>query len=575
MTNISIIDYAFSPPAVTLNVDDQVVWTWAGAANHSSTSDTALWNSGILGPGSSFTNAFLAAGDYPYHCTAHPFMTASITVVSPINTNGPPVILTQPHSQTVAQSQAVVFSVTAGGLVPLYYQWQFQATNLPGATGSALTLTNVQPLDAGPYAVVVSNLAGTVTSSNAILTVAQTALLTVQINGQGRVNPDYAGQMLVLGATYSMTAIPAAGYSFSGWSGTLTTNSPTIRFVMETNLMLQANFVPGAFVAAKGSYNGLFYDTNGVALVSAGGFRLVTTAKGSYSGSLQTASRRYPFSGSFDMRGTSTVSLAPRQANPLTLTLQLDLTPGSDAINGTLSDGTFFAQLSGVRSVFDVRTNRLTQAGKYTLVIPGLTPDAGDGFGVVSIDPSGRIKLSGSLADGMKISQSATLSGEGQWPMFIPLRGSGLVLSWITLAPTATNDLSGALSWIPAAAPVRPVNGYAAAEVVETEVEGSAYQPPARGTPVLNLSAADLVFNGGGLSAPITNAVTLAANNRITSASVRMAINPSSGTLNGMAAISAAARPTRFSGVVEQKRNLARGYFLGATQNGSIRLEAP
>src|SRR5882672_5622780 len=105
VTNINIVDFAFTPPAVSVQVNDQVVWTWAGAANHSSTSDTGLWNSGILGPGSSFTNAFLSAGNFPYHCALHAFMTASITVTSGASTNGPPVILTQPQDQTLGQGQ--------------------------------------------------------------------------------------------------------------------------------------------------------------------------------------------------------------------------------------------------------------------------------------------------------------------------------------------------------------------------------------------------------------------------------------------------------------------------------------
>jgi hypothetical protein len=54
----------------------------------------------------------------------------------------------------------------------LRYQWRFNGTNLAGATDSSLTLTNVMPVQAGNYSVVVTNDYGpSVISSNAALTV--------------------------------------------------------------------------------------------------------------------------------------------------------------------------------------------------------------------------------------------------------------------------------------------------------------------------------------------------------------------------------------------------------------------
>ena len=81
-------------------------------------------------------------------------------------------ILTQPVSQVVPQGTNVTFTVTAGGIAPLSYQWYFNGTNaVGGAIGATLTLTNVQSGQAGTYSVVVTNLMGSLTSSNAALTV--------------------------------------------------------------------------------------------------------------------------------------------------------------------------------------------------------------------------------------------------------------------------------------------------------------------------------------------------------------------------------------------------------------------
>ena len=84
---------------------------------------------------------------------------------------GPPVITTQPTNQTVTVGGAATFSVTASGSLPLSYQWNFNGTNISGATNTSLALTNVQASQAGNYAVLVTNAYGSVLSSNAVLTV--------------------------------------------------------------------------------------------------------------------------------------------------------------------------------------------------------------------------------------------------------------------------------------------------------------------------------------------------------------------------------------------------------------------
>lgn len=84
----------------------------------------------------------------------------------------PPVISTQPQSQSVLTGAAVTFSVTASGSGTLAYQWSRNGTAISGATSASLALTNVQPADAGTYTVRVSNANGSVTSNGATLTVA-------------------------------------------------------------------------------------------------------------------------------------------------------------------------------------------------------------------------------------------------------------------------------------------------------------------------------------------------------------------------------------------------------------------
>ncbi|SVD46250.1 uncharacterized protein METZ01_LOCUS399104, partial [marine metagenome] len=84
----------------------------------------------------------------------------------------PPAITLQPTDSNTTTGANIAFTVNANSIVPLIYQWRKNGINLNGATSSTLTLNNVQGDDNGTYNVVVSNLAGDVTSQDAKLSVA-------------------------------------------------------------------------------------------------------------------------------------------------------------------------------------------------------------------------------------------------------------------------------------------------------------------------------------------------------------------------------------------------------------------
>jgi hypothetical protein len=87
------------------------------------------------------------------------------------------------------------------------------------------------------------------TSGNVSVTSAQsivyvlTATAVIQITGVGTVSPNYNGQLLVLGQTYSITATAGAGFAFTNWTGSVTSSAASISFLMVSNLQLTANFV--------------------------------------------------------------------------------------------------------------------------------------------------------------------------------------------------------------------------------------------------------------------------------------------------------------------------------------------
>jgi len=89
-----------------------------------------------------------------------------------LTVNTPPLITTQPASQTITAGQTATFSVTASGTAPLSYQWSKNGAAISVATSSSYTTPAETTSDNGAlFTVGVSNSAGSVTSSTATLTV--------------------------------------------------------------------------------------------------------------------------------------------------------------------------------------------------------------------------------------------------------------------------------------------------------------------------------------------------------------------------------------------------------------------
>src|SRR2546429_2418014 len=83
-----------------------------------------------------------------------------------------PRIVVPPASQTVTSGQTASFSVTATGAAPLSYQWNKNGAAISGATSATYTTPPTTSSDNGAqFVVVVSNVAGNVTSNAATLTV--------------------------------------------------------------------------------------------------------------------------------------------------------------------------------------------------------------------------------------------------------------------------------------------------------------------------------------------------------------------------------------------------------------------
>ena len=95
----------------------------------------------------------------------------------PVGAPVPPAITSLPQSTNVTAGANVQLSCAATGDPTLSFQWFFNKLPIPGAVGTTLVLTNVQPFQAGQYALQVTNAAGSITSFPASLSVTGPATL--------------------------------------------------------------------------------------------------------------------------------------------------------------------------------------------------------------------------------------------------------------------------------------------------------------------------------------------------------------------------------------------------------------
>ena len=104
------------------------------------------------------------------------------------------IISAGPQPQTLFVGDSTTLSVSAIGTLPFTYSWWLYGTNAVGAGSSSLPLNSVSPAQAGIYTVVISNAAGSVTSSPAMLRVKSVEL--------------YWGSQLLTNGTYTFSAAP-------------------------------------------------------------------------------------------------------------------------------------------------------------------------------------------------------------------------------------------------------------------------------------------------------------------------------------------------------------------------------
>ena len=78
--HVSIDNYAFKAPSITVAPGTAVVWKNQDDDPHTVTADDGAFDSKGLGQGDTFRHVFTKPGKYPYHCSAHPYMKGTVIV---------------------------------------------------------------------------------------------------------------------------------------------------------------------------------------------------------------------------------------------------------------------------------------------------------------------------------------------------------------------------------------------------------------------------------------------------------------------------------------------------------------
>lgn len=335
------------------------------------------------------------------------------------------------------------------------------------------------------------------------------------------------------------------------------------------------------FSPFAGSYSGLFWQSNNIQHASSGSLNLLLTDRRTFTGAVWLAGKRYSISGQLAPDGNVVVNLpAGGSGNSISVSLSLSMTPDADTIVGSVSNGNWLASLEAVRAGFNGKSNPATNySGAYTIVFPasasGSGLPGGNGYGTMKVDTSGKVMVKGTLSEASPYTFTVRASAAGEFPVYLSLYGSkGSLLGWMQLSNQPMSDLDGILSWIkPATASKVYPGGFTNVDQV---CFGSRYQPPAVQSRALNITNGLAGFSGGNLSAPFTNLLAWAADNKVTNLSTNkltLSIASPTGAFSGTVHPAGSSATVPFKGVLVQKQNVGLGVFSGTTETGGVLLQ--
>jgi plastocyanin len=264
----------FSPKEVTIAAGDTVRWVFDQAV-HTTTSSDGLWDSGVLGVGSTFEHTFNDLGDFAYICTLH---INCCNMAGVVHVKGPSA------AQLVVMAPA---SVTAGSPFDITVIAVDSNGNALSSYVGTVTFASSDPFPAvlpASYTFTLADQGTHIFSSGGTVFTAGQQTLTVQDTGTGSISGTAsltvgaapANHLVITAPTtavsgtafdVAVTALDAYGNVDTNYLGTVTwsTNDP------DPGVLLPLDY---PFVAAD---NGAHSFPGGVTLVTLGNETLTVT----------------------------------------------------------------------------------------------------------------------------------------------------------------------------------------------------------------------------------------------------------------------------------------------------------
>jgi hypothetical protein len=424
--------------------------------------------------------------------------------------------------------------------------------------------------------------------------------LTLISSGHGSISGAPRGGLANYGENYTITAVPAKGAIFQAWMAGVDTNdlaflsaSPKLRFMMSSNLILQANFITNPFPALAGNYNGLFYPStnlNGQTYLapdvgqSNSGFitlSIPSKSAGAFSGKMLLNGAGYPLAGSFNGLGDAALTVRAAGQPLLHLDLQIGL-EDSDVIVGSVSNTAWTAPLLADRAVFSAANPTTNFAGNFTVVLPPgasaptLKPD-GYGYLTISNTAKGNSRITGVLADGAVVSQSVPVSSDGFIPVYESLyAGKGSLEGGLNISNLPPQSVNGTLNWIRPRGPAKSL--FPAGFESQATVVGSPLPPPQNG--LLNTTNAELTIQESDWAGALTYNVSV-TNNTVAlldsplNATNRVSVSfaPATGIVTVTFQPTGARKTLTAKGVVLPQQQVSAGWFVNGTNTGYFLLQ--
>jgi hypothetical protein len=226
-----------NPSSQTVNVGTSASFT---AAASGTPTPTVQWQvstnggssytpiSGATSTTYTFTPTAAQSGSL-YRAVFTNISSTATTTAATLTVNTAPVVGTNPSSQTVNAGQSVGFTAMASGTPPPTVQWQVSTnggssyTPISGATTTTYTFTPTATQSGSLYHAVFTNIAGTVTTAAATLTVINAAPVVTTNPSSQTVN---AGQSVSFTAAASGMPMPTVQWQVSTNGGSSYTSIP-------------------------------------------------------------------------------------------------------------------------------------------------------------------------------------------------------------------------------------------------------------------------------------------------------------------------------------------------------------